>query len=325
MLAWKKEESMKRSCYLAFALIIISTSLFGAKPGTWTELEPVPHRGIGVEGMSVAVVGNKIIAALGFDAVDTDATRIYDIASNTWSAGAPAPGISSEGAGASHGGLFYTAGGRFIGARNDLWSYSPPSDTWTVLAPMLQGRAGFPLAVAGNALYAFGGRLNTGGPCNGAPIARVERYDIDTDTWSPVAPMPRPLSDRAAATIGGKIYLFGGCETQLSIVNSVDVYDPVTDTWSTEPTDMPTARAAMYSVDSKGNAIYVIGGWDGIVPGLQTNEAYHVAHDEWTVEVPMPTGRAEAGAVGHGGRIFVVGGAKPGFGASVANNEAYKP
>ena len=91
------------------------------------------------------------------------------------------------------------------------------------------------------------------------------------------------------------------------------------------PADMPTARAGMYGIATKGDAIYVIGGWDGIHPGLQTNEAYHVAKDTWTTETPMPTGRAEAGAAGHGGEIFIVGGSKPAFGASVPNNEAYKP
>jgi N-acetylneuraminic acid mutarotase len=81
----------------------------------------------------------------------------------------------------------------------------------------------------------------------------------------------------------------------------------------------------MYGVATKGDAVYVIGGWDGIQPGLQTNEAYHVAKDSWTVETPMPTARAEAGAAGHGGQVYIVGGATPGFGASVDNNEAYKP
>ena len=69
----------------------------------------------------------------------------------------------------------------------------------------------------------------------------------------------------------------------------------------------------------------MIGGWDGIQPGLSNNEAYHVAQDTWTIETPMPVARSEAGAAGHGGRIYILGGAKPGFGASVKNNEAYKP
>lgn len=110
----------------------------------------------------------------------------------------------------AHGGLFYTAGGRFGVARRDLWSYEPGTDSWMVLAPMNVGRTALALAVAGNAIYAIGGRAAPGGPCSGPGLASVERYDIDTNTWELVAPMPVALSDRAAVKVGGKIYVFGG-------------------------------------------------------------------------------------------------------------------
>jgi N-acetylneuraminic acid mutarotase len=292
----------------------------------WTTLASVPKNGVGVEGMSVAVVGDQIIAALGHDFGDTDTTRIYDIASNTWSTGAPAPGASSEGAGVSHGGLLYALGGRGFGARADLWSYSPATNTWTTLASMPTARAGLAAAQEGNVIYAIGGRQNTGGPCSGSPVAAVEAYDIDTDTWTTVAPLPAPRSDLAAATIGGKIYVFGGCDAAGNFLNTVDVYDPITNVWSPAPADMPTARAAMYAVAAKGGTVYVIGGWDGVNPGLSTNEAYKISSNTWTSGLlPMPTARAEASAVGHGGQIYIVGGATPGFGASVDANEAFKP
>lgn len=299
------------------------------KPGVWSVLTPVPHVSpLGVEGMSAAVVGNNIIAALGYDGADTATTRIYDIASDTWSLAAPAPGASSEGAGCAHGGLFYNVGGRGPGgARADIWSYDPAHDAWdATLAPMPTPRAGLAVAVVGNAIYAIGGRLATGGPCSGLAVPAVERYDIDTDTWSAVAPLPFARSDLAAATVGGKIYVFGGCGGPVGFLNDVDVYDPTTDTWSAAPTDMPTARAGFYSVATKGGTVYAIGGWDGVIPGLTTNESYKVAQDKWTTGLPpMPTGRGEAVAVGHGGRIYVVGGARPGFGASVDANEVFKP
>ena len=300
-------------------------------PGpAWATLAPVPSVGSGVEGMSVASVGNNIIAALGFDpgTGDTDTTRIYDIASDTWSLGATAPGISSEGAGTAHGGLFYTVGGRVGGAaRADIWSYSPASDTWNAaLTPMPTARAGLAIAVVGDSIYAIGGRTGVGGPCTGSPLDAVERYDIASDTWTPVTPLLAPRSDLAAAAVGGKIYVFGGCDAAGNFLADVDVYDPVTDTWSTAPADMPTARAGMYAVETKGGTVYVIGGWDGVGTGLSTNEAYKVSQDEWTAGLlPMPTPRAETGAVGHGGRIYIVGGAQPGFGASVDANEVFKP
>jgi N-acetylneuraminic acid mutarotase len=295
--------------------------------GTWSNLTSIPAHYIGVEGASVAVIGNKIIVANGHDGADTATTRIYDISHDTWSYGSDAPGASSEGVGVSHGGLFYQIGGRGFGPRNDIWSYDLESDQWNAtLTPMLVERTAPAAAVVGNAIYVIGGRMYTGGPCSGRPLASVERYDIDTDTWTTVASLPFARSDAAAAAIGGKIYLFGGCDEYYNFLTDVDVYDPVTDSWSSAPSDMPfPGRAAMYAISTKGNEIFVIGGWDGIGFGLDLNQSYKVSKDSWTTHTPMPTPRAEAGAVGHGGRIYIVGGAQPGFGASVVNNEVFKP
>lgn len=306
----------------------------GQSPGSWQKLTPVPTAfafSTGVEGMSVASVGNKIIAALGFDLGDQATTRIYDMASDVWSTGANAPDASSEGAGVAHGGLLYSIGGRILFGtpRPDIWAYDPTTDTWNAaLTPMSTGRTGLAVAVVGNSIYAIGGRTATGGPCSGfgfAELASVERYDIITDTWTTVASLPSARSDLAAATVGGKIYVFGGCRGSGTILADVDVYNPVTDTWSAAPTDMPTARAGMYAVARKGGTVYVIGGWDGIGSGLSTNEAYKVSQDTWTTGLPsMPTPRAETGAVGHAGKIYIVGGATPGFGASVDALEVFK-
>ncbi len=314
-----------------FSVVIPTSAAPPAPKGpgpAWAELAPVPSVGPGVEGMSVADVGDKIIAALGLDPSlgDTATTRIYNIASDTWTSGNPAPGTSSEGAGISHNGLFYNVGGRLGSARSDLWSYNPETDTWAVLANMSTARAGLGVAVVGEALYAIGGRTSTGGPCTGGPLSVVERYDIASNTWTTVAPLPSARSDLAATAVGGKIYVFGGCTNSVSFLHNVDVYDPETDTWSTSPTDMPTARAGMYAVTAKGDTVYVIGGWNGVGAGLGTNEAYKVAQDQWTTGLPaMPTVRAETGAAEHGGRIYIVGGAQPAFGNSINANEVFKP
>jgi N-acetylneuraminic acid mutarotase len=323
----------KHLCLVSAVLIAGGAGVAAhAGPGpSWTELSPVPHVDFlppGVEGMSVAQIDGHIFAAFGLERNngDTARMRVYDIAGDSWSFAADGPGPSSEGAGIAHGGLFYSVGGRLAAARNDIWSYNPDTDTWdATLMPMSQGRAGLALAAVGDSIYAIGGRLGTGGPCSGAPLASVERYDVATDTWTAVAPLPSARSDLAAAAVGGKVYVFGGCNAS-GFLDTVNVYDPRTDTWSEPLAAMPTARAGLYSVATKGNTVYVIGGWNGVGPGLTTNEAYNVAKDAWTADLPaMPTPRGEAGAVGHGGRIYVIGGSQPAFGNAVAANEVFKP
>lgn len=298
----------------ALAVVSVASAL-----GTWSAGATLPAP---AEGLHVGAVGNQIVAAYGYTGVNTNLTRIYDIDSDSWSFGTPGPSPPrAEGAAATHGGHLYSIGGRFIGPLSDLDRYTVETDTWVSLADMPTARRGLGAAVVGNALYAIGGSTGTS-PCGGSPLATVERYDIDTDSWSTAAPLPSPRSDLAAVARGGKIYVFGGCLGSVAAINNVDVYDPVTDTWSTAPADLPTARSSMYGASAKGNRIYVIGGQNGGVQ-LTTNEFYRVSHDTWSTDAPMPSPRAEMGVVSHGGRIYTVGGGL--FGISSNLNLVFKP
>ena len=121
-----------------------------------------------------------------------------------------------------------------------------------------------------------------------------------------------------------RVNLQGPGWSELPDSNSRDgvAYNPVTDTWSTAPADLPTARSSMYGAAAKGNRIYVIGGQNGGVQ-LTTNEFYTVSADAWSADQPMPSPRAEMGVVSHGGRIYTVGGGL--FGISSPLNLAFKP
>jgi len=204
--------------------------------------------------------------------------------------------------------------------------YDPVLDSWTTLAPMPTARAGAVAAVIDNGIFVIGGRLSTSGPCSGGPyLGTVEKYDIDTDAWSTVAPLPNPRSDLAAVAHGGKIFVFGGCTgpaSSPSVTNEVDMYDPQTNTWTTLA-PMPTQRASLVAGHS-GNLIYAIGGTDG-VSALNVNEVYDISGNSWSTNTPMPTARQEAGADSHGGRVHVVGGSTPAYGSSSNANEVFKP
>lgn len=316
----------------ALAVALSAALVAGAGPtasakkaeGTWTSLAPVPAP---TEGISTANVGNLIVAAYGYSPTsgDTNLTRIYDIDADSWSLGSPAPGGgSSEGTAVSHGGSMYALGGRNGTQQQMNHRYTPETDTWEVLAPMPTGRTGLGAAVVGDSIYAVGGRTSTS-PCSGGPLATVERYDILTDTWTTVAPLPTALSDIGVISHGGKIYVFGGCTVGTATASSeVYIYDPTTDTWTTG-TDMPTPRASFYGVGIVGNNIYVMGGTDATGAPSPANEVYNIAHDSWTTSTPMAHPRGEMGVVSHGGRIYTVGGALPFGGSSQDTNDVFKP
>jgi hypothetical protein len=304
------------------------TGVRGRGAGTWTLLAPVPAP---TEGMSVAHVCNVIVAAYGFSPVsgDTALTRLYNIATNTWSRGAAAPGgPSSEGTAVAHGNSIYALGGP-DGTQNHMnhmnHRYTPAANTWTVLASMPTGRTGLAAAVIGDAIFAIGGRKAIGGPCSGQPLATVERYSIASNTWTTVAPLPARRSDIGAIGHGGKIYVFGGCMNGASTAShEVDIYNPVTNTWA-NGAPMPTARAGFYGVGMVGDNIYVMGGINAAGRPSAANEVYNIAHHTWSKATPMRHPRGEMGVTSHGGRIFTVGGALPAFGTSVRTNDSFRP
>jgi len=178
--------------------------------------------------------------------------------------------------------------------------------------------------VIDDGIFVIGGRQSTNGPCSGGPyLQTVEKYDIDTNTWSPVASLPNQRSDMAAVAHGGKIYVFGGC-SDAGVTKEVDMYDPQTNTW-TPLALMLTGRASLVAGHS-GDKVYAIGGTTDGVSASNVNEVYDIPSDTWSTNTAtMTTTRQEAGVSSHGGRIYVVGGAQPAFGSSTDANAVFKP
>ena len=304
----------------------------GYAQGNWTTLAPVSPSP--TEGMTVGGVGQVIVGAYGFSSSlggNTNQTRLYNISTDSWSAGAAAPLPARAEAAygdTTHGGFLYVIGGdNSAGVLSDLQRYDPVTDTWTTLTSMPTARAGAAAAVIDDGIFVIGGRQSTSGPCSGGPyLGTVEKYDVDTNTWSTVAPLPNPRSDLAAVAHGGKIFVFGGCTgtaSAPSVTNEADMYDPQTNTWTTGLASMPTPRASLVAGHS-GDKVYAIGGTDG-VSASSVNEVYDIPNNSWSTNTPMPTARQEAGVNSHGGRVYVVGGAQPAFGSSTGANEVFKP
>ena len=319
---------------VAGALGTLTAAQAGYAQGTWTPLAPVSPSP--TEGMTVGGIGQVIVGAYGFSASlggNTNQTRLYNISSDSWSAGTPAPLPARADAASgdtTHEGFLYVIGGGNSGvALFDLERYDPVLDAWTTLASMNTARAGAAAAVIDDGIYVIGGRQSTGGPCSGGPyLTTVEKYDIDTNTWSPVAPLLNARSDLAAVARGGKIFVFGGCTgaaSAPSFTGEVDMYDPQTNTWTTLPSTMTTARASLVAGHT-GDKVYTIGGTTDGVSVSNVNEVYDIPSGTWSTNTAtMTTARQEAGVSSHGGKIYVVGGSTASFGTSTAANETFKP
>ncbi|HYR85760.1 MAG TPA: kelch repeat-containing protein [Terriglobia bacterium] len=154
------------------------------------------------------------------------------------------------------------------------------------------------VAAAGHKIYVAGGYTDPGF----LPHARTYEFDPDLSIWTRKADMPTVRGAGAAASYGGKVYVFGGERTGES-VNEVAAYDPIANSWTTVA-PMPTPRNHLGAALAHGK-IYVVGGRPG---NLSVNEAFDVAAGSWTTQSPLPTGRSGIAAAAIGKYVYVFGG-----------------
>jgi len=172
-------------------------------------------------------------------------------------------------------------------------------------------------------IYAIGGSQGFGSSLN-----TVEVYDPSSNSWrssndppgtaGAPAPMPTARYELAVAAVNGKIYGIGGHGGPNQELNTVEAYDPATNTWSTDVevvspkgvvlhiplAPMPTARSDLAAAAVNGK-IYAIGGFGGL---LNTVEVYDPATNRWTAAANLPTARYSLAAADANGLIYAVGG-----------------
>jgi hypothetical protein len=174
-----------------------------------------------------------------------------------------------------------------------------------------------PSAIAINGkIYAMGG---VDGP--DVILAGMEEYDPATDTWTKKADMPTARYAPILTAVNGKIYAMGGgffkkksdFDKRNAPLSAVEVYDPVTDTWSKKD-DMPIAHdnRAFGFLDGKlylfGTAREAVRIWHQDYAASRAVYSYDLKTGTLTRETDMPSARGESSANVINDRIYVVGG-----------------
>lgn len=164
--------------------------------------------------------------------------------------------------------------------------------------------------------------------------AKVFRYDVDMGTWSQLNNLPgnQPRIAAGASTIQGKIYVLGGYEvfqngSEIS-VNSLHVFDPVTNTFEADAIPIPTAIDDQVQVVYKDSLLYSITGWSNF-GNVDEVWIYDVFNKTWTegTKTPIAASFQAFGASGTiiGDTIYFIGGAMDlgGFPASNRLRKGY--
>jgi N-acetylneuraminic acid mutarotase len=133
--------------------------------------------------------------------------------------------------------------------------------------------------------------------------ALIAQLNGGVNQWTVMAPMPIPVEHFNAIAIGKLIYIIGGGGLS-AVTNQVQVYNTVTNTWSSAK-NMPTARGEQGSAVVNG-IIYVIGGYGNTA--LNVVEAYNPATDTWTTKAPLNTARSVFSVAVINNKIYAIGG-----------------
>lgn len=225
---------------------------------------------VGADHAAVTVSG-KLYLIGGIGGGSEGKLQIYDPSTNHWTIGpsVPAPFTAGASSAVVIGGKIYVVGGIIGNASSRrLASFDPATNRWTQLPIMPNVLNHAAAGTDGKLMYVFGGRSETG-LSNGTNA--VEIYDPTTRKWissttehSPIPPLPAGRSGMGQALFwGGKFYVLGGQTISGSgsvngAYNRVDIYNPLTHSWSTGPA-MPSPAGGIFPI-LFGNNIFVAGG-----------------------------------------------------------------
>lgn len=236
----------------------------------------------------------------------------------------------NEAVGALIGDRIYVAGGFSAagGGAQELQHYHPPTDKWSPAAKMPVGMHHPNVAAANGKLYVLGGcdHARKSGPMpNNSPWLgshHAFEYDPGNDKWRTLKPLPHSSAAGALIEFRGKLYLIGGVDTNGIVLDLVQEYDPVAETWR-ERARMPLAREHVGAA-LLDTLIYVVAGRETGLGGVSVTafQAYNPVTDKWQALPDLPTARSGLCLAAAKGRLYALGGEWPG---TFDLNEEYDP
>jgi len=245
--------------------------------------------------------GGKIYAIWGRTSGITNTTRIYDIASDTWTNGAAGGEARIEAASALWGTRVYLIGGN-DGSSNrqtDLWIYNTVTNTFTnaVNGPgtVMNGYREGPIAVA-NAGHIF----TWGEVAFSEEGKEIYDYNISGDVWLNVrTPSANKQQQAAAAVVNGVIYIwFGG---------TMDIYNIAGDSWGSGAA--PPVNRYNHTASVLGDKIIFHGG-AATLNGAQvdTTYIYDTVLDTYTLFTPANFSVKDHAAIIYNNELYIIGG-----------------
>src|SRR5206468_9400621 len=244
---------------------------------------------------------SKIYHIAGFGlGIQTTTTRIYDIATNTWTVGAPIPepaGLSDHATAYWNGKIYIAGGYNGTGSVNTLRIYDIATNSWTTGAPL-------PQALFLPGFGAINGKVYVAAGNSGAvELNTLYIYDIATNAWTTGAVVPTPVTGPGSTVFQGKLYLFGGGFPTTQTITQI--YDPVANSWSAGP-NMVVNRLWFYGGARSTLSIVAPGGDTSPGVPINNNELYNGT--SWANVLNLPFASRGPFCVSDGTYFYIGGG-----------------
>jgi N-acetylneuraminic acid mutarotase len=229
----------------------------------WRSLPALP---MGVQQAAMATVNGRLYLSGGYlpgsRGPDNAEFWVFDPAVGFWVQGPEMPGARAWHQMIGVNGRLFVVGG--VGSRAErVFVFDPSTEKWdTLSAPLPVQRAALSLLVHEGEIWAIGGRAT-----NGAPSARVDILNPDTDRWRSGPKLPEPRASAGASVVSGRVHVVGG--EQVSPPRTFDTHFVLNgegDGWDLDtPLNTPRHGVAVAASDGR---MYVVGGATG--PGVFT-------------------------------------------------------
>jgi hypothetical protein len=166
----------------------------------------------------------------------------------------------------------------------DIWEFTPNPVGWMQKVSLPVPLGYIPTAAIGSLIYTGGGADITGGALTDTQNSFV--FDPVANTVNTIAQIPRATSNTRGVNLCGQMYVLGGAFNAIS--NEVDIYDPVSDTWSVGQPFVNARRNSAADTDGTNN-IFLAGGYDINVAPTASTEVFNCPVSPCGAPSPTPT------------------------------------
>jgi N-acetylneuraminic acid mutarotase len=184
-----------------------------------------------------------------------------------------------------------------VASTNQIWQFDPTAAVgakWTQMTNTPEGIMYAPTCAIGGIIYVGGASDYQGGTV--VDTTNSFSFNPATNSTGSIAAIPRATGETRGLSFNGKMYVMGGGRVAPNPSTEVDVYNPGTNTWST---DLPfTTARRNFPTDTNGTThIWLSGGYasDGVTP-LASMEIFNCPQQASPTPTPTVTATATATA-----------------------------